>query len=970
MNGPLKKIKLLIVGLFAASLLYAQSGKIRGTVIEDATGEPLFSVTVVIAGTTNGAITDFDGKFEITADPGTYDLQVSFVSFKTLTITDLEVTDGGITLIDQIRLQEDVVGLEEIVISGEVIKNTEAALLTVKKKSANLLDGISSASFRKIGDSEAASAAKRITGVSIEGGRYVYVRGLGDRYTKTLINQMDVPGLDPDRNTLQMDIFPTNVLNNIVVSKSFTADLPADFTGGMVNIETKDFPELRNMNISFGLGYNSAMHFNTNFPTYDGGSTDFLGFDDGTRELPFSDADITHSSTGGIIDPRTLDPNAPEGIKYADQLRSFTSDLSAMRTTSFMDYNAGFSTGDQINIRGNTLGYNLALTYSNSTEFYEGAEYGRFGLSSDKSIKTLERREFQKGDYGVNSALIGGLAGIAFKTQNAKYKLNYLHLQNGEKKTGIFDFVGSDEGSDFNSFQHNLEFSQRRLSNVFLGGEHFINNGAWKVDWKISPTKSSLYDPDIKFTRYEVRNEGDLSITTEGGFPERIWRNLDEINLSSTLGLTREYEFNDSPAKLKFGAGNTFKNRKYIIRRFQFFVDPAIGLTGNPDEIVAEENIWPQNGNRFDGNYFIPDFLPVNPNFYESSIRNMAFYISNEFSPVENLRAIVGVRSEDYKQNYTGTNQQGFSSNDSTVIDEFNFFPSANLIYAVSENQNIRFSYSRTIARFSFKEASFAEIFDPLTGRTFIGALNPGYNVLGEVIWDGNIKSTLIDNFDLRWEVFQLGGQTVSVSGFYKKFNDAIEMVQSATADNNFQPRNVGNATVIGGEVEFRQNLGQLTTSLEKFTLNGNLTLLKSEIEMSQEEFDSRVRNAREGQHVRKTRELQGQAPYIINGGIAYDGNGDNIEAGLYYNVQGETLVFTGIADRPDIYSVPFHSINFTLNKTFGARKNIRFGFKATNILGDKREQIYRSFGSGSGNFFQSLNPGTKVSFSLRYSIL
>ncbi|MEO1255971.1 MAG: carboxypeptidase-like regulatory domain-containing protein, partial [Bacteroidota bacterium] len=207
---------------------FSQKGTIRGTVIEDSNGEPLFGVTVQIKGTTNGAITDFDGKFEIKADPGTYDLQASFVSFQTVTISGLSVEGDEVTLIDQIRLKEDVELLDEVVVTAEVIKTTEAALITVKRKSANLIDGISAASFRKIGDNDAASAAKRITGVSIEGGKYVYVRGLGDRYTKTLLNGMDVPGLDPDKNAIQMDIFPTNVLDNIIVSKTFTADLPAD----------------------------------------------------------------------------------------------------------------------------------------------------------------------------------------------------------------------------------------------------------------------------------------------------------------------------------------------------------------------------------------------------------------------------------------------------------------------------------------------------------------------------------------------------------------------------------------------------------------------------------------------------------------------------------------------------------------------------------------------------------------------
>ena len=280
--------KLFIVSfLIAWSLLsLAQKGTIRGTVIEEETGEPLFSVTVIIAGTSTGAVTDFDGHFSFQVDPGVYDLQASFVSLKTTVITGVEVKSDEVTVIDQIFLQPDVEELEAVVVSGQVAKSTEAALMAVKRKSPNMMDGISSASFRKIGDSDAAGAIKRVTGVSVEGGKYVYVRGLGDRYTKTMLNGVDIPGLDPDRNSLQIDIFPTSLLNNMMIFKTASADKPADFTGGLVNIETKDFPEEKFFDVSLGITYNPSMHFKSDALTYKGSSTDWLGFDSGLRDIP------------------------------------------------------------------------------------------------------------------------------------------------------------------------------------------------------------------------------------------------------------------------------------------------------------------------------------------------------------------------------------------------------------------------------------------------------------------------------------------------------------------------------------------------------------------------------------------------------------------------------------------------------------------------------------------------------------
>ena len=259
----------ITTGLLLISLLaQAQTGTIRGKVIDDANAESLIGVTVLVKGTSKGATTDLDGNFAIKIEPGTYNLQISYVSYKATNISDVQVSEGEITAIGTIRLQESVETLTEVTVTAEAIKSSETALLTVKKKSANLLDGISSESFSRMGDGSAASAIKRVTGVAIQDGQYVYVRGLGDRYTKTLLNGMEVPGLDPDRNALQIDIFPTNIIGNIMVYKTFTPDLSADFVGGMVNIETSEFPEEKTFNISASVEYNPDMHFNSDYLAY------------------------------------------------------------------------------------------------------------------------------------------------------------------------------------------------------------------------------------------------------------------------------------------------------------------------------------------------------------------------------------------------------------------------------------------------------------------------------------------------------------------------------------------------------------------------------------------------------------------------------------------------------------------------------------------------------------------------------
>lgn len=960
MNSLIKLTTFIIFLLFSL-ISVAQNGFIRGTVYDDATGESLPGVTIFVEGTTTGTMTDFDGKFNLSIAPGNYTLRVSFISYETINIKGMQVKSGQVNLLDNLRLKEAKIELSEVTITADVVRNSEIAMLTMKQKSANLLDGISAVNFRRIGDSDAASSMKRVSGVSVEGGKYVYVRGLGDRYTKAILNGVDIPGLDPDRNTLQMDIFPTNVIDNIVVHKSFSADLPADFTGGVINIETKDFPEEKTGNISFSLGYNPQMHLNSNYLTYEGGKTDFLGFDDGTRDIPASTDIPLFSEVVG-------NPDGDKGLRYRQILESFNPTLATMKQNSFMDYSIGASVGNQISGKKWTWGYNVALSYKNNTEYYENAEYGRYGMSENPGINVLETRELQSGDFGINNVLLSGLAGIAIKSNHSKIRINFLKLQNGESKAGVFDYQKSNQGTVFEGVQHNLEYSQRSLTNILVNGKHIIHN--WEIDWKLSPTFAKIKDPDVRFTRYEVR-DGAYSISTESGFPERIWRNLEETNLAGMLNITKEMSVLGNKSKLMFGGAYTYKERSYSILNFAINIR-NVQLTGDPNEIFSPENLWPMGGSSVKGTTYEAPFIPTNPNQFDANNANTAAFVSWELNPVKHLKAILGVRGENFIQRYTGQDQLGTNVLDNeVVIDQLDIFPTVNLIYNVTKNQNIRVSYAKTIARPSFKELSYAEIFDPITGRTFIGGLFRDANdFAGIEYWDGKLQSTNIQNYDIRWELFGQKGETFSLGAFYKSFSKPIEIVQFATLVGAFQPRNVGDGEVAGVELELRKNLDIISQTLSNFSFSANLTLTRSKIKLSNTEYQSRIENARNGQSIDNYRDMAGQAPFIVNAGLAYNGGEmgfwKGFEAGVYYNVQGQTLEIVGIVDRPDIYSKQFHSLNLNTNKSFGKNKRMQIGLKIENILNQKKESVFVSYNTAD-QFFTKLNQGTTFQLRLGY---
>lgn len=950
------KIKAVLAALLLSLISYAQNGIIRGTVYEDETNEALFYANAQVPSTGAVAFTDFDGNFELSLAPGIYNLEISFLGLATLTVSEISVEAGKVTAFENLRLKPTTNELMTVTVTASAMRNTESAILDIKKKSATVMDGISAQNFKRIGDGNAAAAVTRVPGVSIQGGKYVFVRGLGDRYTKTQLMRMDIPGLDPDRNSLQMDIFPTNILQNIVVLKTLTADLPADFSGGLVNIELVDFPTKKTLNISSSLGYTPGMHLIEGLG-HQGSVTDFLGFDGGFRNNPLPNRYIYE----GIPNPALDDPittQLTEGFKPV---------LAAQSQTMPLNGTLGISGGNQIKKdNGKTIGYNGSFSYKANTDFfgsmtgdstrmYEQNFYRKGNLPNQY---TLQADRTQIGSLAVSNIFMSGLFGYSIKDDNDKYRFTMMHLQNGETRTGKFIETSSIENS-FVGARDNLEYSERSITSVLLNGQHSRDDNTLKIDWRIAPTYSRIADKDIRSTSYRTEDNTFDIAPGETGFPNRIWRNLNEFNLANRIDFTRTHEVRGRNAKLKYGANYTFKYRDYEILRYQLRAK-SLGrlpdLTGDADELLTDAFIWDvvsDAGTYYSGNY------EAN-NAYQGIQSNIAAYVNEEFSMNALMKVVLGLRLERYDQFYTGVDQQeaaapgtGLNYYYEPVLNNFNLFPTANFIYSVNENSNLRLGAFRTVARPSFKEKSAAQIEDVLTGITFIGNLD--------------LQNTIINNLDARFEYFFEGGQTIALSGFYKSFTNPIELVAySAAAPSNFQPRNVGNATVAGAEFEIRKNLGFL--GLKNFEINSNFSYIYSAVTRDSAEYAARVASAREGEVISTVRPMQGQSPYMINVGLNYNDPKKGWQGGLFYNVQGEKLYIVGVADNPDVFEVPFHSLNFNLLKTFGEDRQYQMGINVNNILDDTRDRIFVSYNSFSP-YFSRWAPGRTFKLTFRYAL-
>ena len=938
----MKKPLLNFIFILFTSLIYSQSGKVTGLIMDGEYDEPMAFANVIVKGSTIGTTTDFDGKYSLDLEPGEYTLTFSFVGYQTIEVSEVLIKSDEVEQVD-VTLSTNT--LDEIIITTTVRKNTESAVLDIQKKSAVMLDGLSSQGIKKAGASNIASAVKSVPGVSVQGGKYVYVRGLGDRYTKSILNGVDIPGLDPDRNTIQMDIFPTNILENIIVIKSAAAEYPADFTGGVVDIVTRDFPTKKETSFSIGSAYNSEMHFKNDFLIGPSEGTDFLGFDNNSRSRP--------------INRYQYIPGTFENYPLLTQLTSsFNPILQAERKTSKNNFNFGFTTGNQFLVGDNDkLGYQFSLSYRNETSFYKNRVDNRLTKDPNNSSNyNLLTSRLSTGDEGENNIILSGLAGLVYKRENSKYKLNLLHIQNGESVGGYFNQEASQAGAGGGIEQYTkdvIQYTQRSVTNLLLNGQHNIENG-WNVDWKISPTLATVLDKDHRTTAFQITQEGDAIIApSSSGYPQRVWRDLFEFNLANQVNFLKKYTLKDKPAKLKFGGGMTYKFRDFELDYYIFTSTNPVVPNGQANNLLLTENIWTPETQA--GTHLVFGNLYQSANSYEGEQRIYSGYFSNEFELIENLKSVVGIRTELFQSYYTGQNQSGSQVfYNEKIIDNFDIYPSANLILSLNENSNLRSSFSKTTARPSFKEASRAQIYDAISDRLFIGNLD--------------LKPSYIDNLDMRYEIFGDKGDIIAFSGFYKTFKDPIELTFFASAPNQLTARNLGAAKVYGAEFEIRKPLNIISDDVRKWRFSLNASLIKSSLEMFEDEYNNRLNAARDGESISRTRDLQGQSPFLINSNIEFLNEETGFQYGLFYNVQGRTLEVVGTGIVPDVYTVPFHSLNFNLKKFLDDDGKSSISIKAKNILNSKKESVYESFNI-SDEIWTSRMQGTEISigYSLKF---
>ncbi len=914
--------------------LWAQSkGKVIGTVIDEYNGMTLPMCPVEVVGTEIVAFTEMDGKYVLELEPGSYEIKVTFPAYEEKVVA-VEVVAGEAQTVDI------VLGLvrfrEEVLVTAEAATPelfTSEAQMVERKKASVIADNLAREEMTKNADSSAASAVQRVTGLSVVDNQYVFVRGLGERYSNTLLNGAVMPTTEPDKKVVPLDLFPASLLDSIQVIKSYTPDKPADFSGGLVQIESRNFPESRALNFGMSMGSNSQTTMEP-YLTYPGGSSDWIGFDDGTRALPSVIPDEKVVRGTPLIPGRGFTPEEMETFG-----KSFAN-VWEPRPGNSANPNQSYSMvwGDS----GEKLGGIVSLSYKTGNQFVE--EERNFYKVSQESIALQNDYDFKVSTNKAQLGVVGNLAYHFSPTNRISWENFYSH--NSKNETRVFEGFNSDIRTDIQNSR--LYWIEEGLFSSKISGKHFLPDlSNSQLDWRFNYSRANRDEPDLREVLYEYRPSTDkfvLADESQSGF--RMFNGLDDhvYDLAADWS-TFTTQWNGLPTMVKFGAQVTDRDRDFASRRFRFSPRNTIGvdLSQPPEVLFSEENLSGSNP------VFELNEETRNTDAYTAGQQIFAGYGMVDLPLSDDWRFVGGVRIENSQQNVTTVDP--FNTERPPIesgLDDTDILPGLNVVYRLNDAMNLRSGFSQTVNRPEFRELAPFEFTDVVGGRAVVG--NP------------DLRRALIQNVDLRWEWFPNASEVVAASFFYKNFTDPIERVVQATSQLRTSFQNAQGAVNKGIELEVRKNMGQW------FFAAANYTFVDSAIEL--ERGTAQVQTSLD-------RPLAGQSKNVFNGIFEFHiPEGRSISSGgvirsegyflgglsvrLLYNFHGDRITDVGSLGLPDIIEEGRSRLDIVALYRWN---QIVFRFSADNV--NDPEHLYTQ----GGELQRRFRYGRTYIFSLGYAV-
>jgi len=863
-------------------------GAVWGVVKSRKDGETLLEALVTVLGKKDYSTTDVDGRFRVELPPGTYQLRVQYELHRPARVKNVRVVAGKLARIDVV-LDPDDTAIEEVTaVEAEVERASAATQLFLRKNAAQASDSVGAQDIAKTPDRNAADAVRRVVGTTVVDGRYVFVRGLGDRYTNSMLNGSPLPSPEPDRQAVPLDMFPTLVLADLTVSKTFTPDMPGDFAGGSLNIHTRDLPSKFLFQATLGAGFNTVSTFGSRL-SYPGGSTDWLGLDDGGRKLP---PQIPAARVTRILADGSLNPN------LNDAGRAINTPMQSDRTFNLPNGNGSMVIGDSFKLGANknhVFGYMVGATYTRRFQKREGEIIRTFGVDASRPGELIRYNDY-RAETGFDTVTWSSLGTVSYAYgTDHKISLTGLYSRNAEKEARVIEGFNEEQGA--NVYDERLRFVNRALAYGQLRGEHrFRSLGAAELSWTALYARATLSDPNLRETVYVADPERGLSFRESTQSGQHFYAAQGETTRSGGIDWTQPLLKGENATKLKMGGMATLRGRSFNARRFRFLrnpsADPAI-FRRPANEIFTDENV---------GSVIELEEWTRPTDAYAAQYNVYAGYAMADVALSSRLRLVAGQRIEAARQ--TIQSFDPFSPDSERVESKLNktdLLPSANIIVKIMQDSNLRFSATRTVARPQLRELA------PFVFTDFFGAR--------EILGNPDLDRTRIVNLDARWEMFPRVGEVLAVSVFHKRFENPIEQIILPTSRGVISYQNARGAVNTGIEVEARKALDFLSPRLKELSLLTNVTVVYSRVELDPEQA---------GIQTSSSRPLAGQSPYVVNVALDWNHESTKTRARVLYNVAGERIAQVGSNGVPDTYEQPRHLVDLSVAQGIGNHVDLK----------------------------------------------
>ena len=896
----------------AASSAPAQqtpTGTVTGRVVDAKSGQALSEVGVQIVGTTRGVMTGLDGRFRFTDVPmGTLTLQVRRIGYQPKHITGLYI-DAGATLDQPISMDQSAVSLTAVVTSAEAERGSVNAAIDQQRNSTAIVSALGAEQMGKSPDGDAAQALQRVSGITVQDGKYLNVRGLDPRYTTASLNGARLPSPEPERKVVPFDLFPSNLLQMVVTAKTFTPDQPGDFSGGSVDLRTRESPFETQRSYSISFGGNDAI-IGKSIVSAPSTGMEWLGFGGRARQIP-----------GPVASAGTFRGSYTQ-TQYNQFVSAFRNAWSARETTGRPSTSMSMSIGGTQPFGAREIGYVGALTYSYAQEV-RANEMRAFAIPNGTG--GTDAVDVFSGSTGRETAQWGGVMNLSTLVGSR----NRLTLNNTFTRSADNDAryeEGNSENSGLPFLLTRLRYVQRGVLSSQLGGEHELSDRQ-RLDWTLSGSRVTRVEPDRSELVY-ARDEQSVNPWLFGGSESavRTFGDLSEYNLNTTSNFTLRVG-ESSQHELKFGALGRYTSRDSRVDVYSIQASlPRVERELAPEEIF---------GSRFTGSsdsVFVVAPLSQAGSYRASDIIGAAFGMA-QLQLSDRLQLVAGARFEGQRLYVEA--QPAFGTPVEVDPLYLDVLPAVALNMSLTQRQALRLSVSQTLARPEYREVVPISSRDVIDGEVFVG--------------NDKLRRTLIQNADLRWELYPSSGEVLSLAVFGKHFTKPIERVYRGTSGTRITTfENAESAMNLGAEVELRKTLAFIAEALAPWTLFSNVTVMHSKIEIGEVS----------GGSVDAERAMVGQAPFVINTGLTYSSlRGGRLSATALYNVIGRRIFAASLLPLPSVYEEPRHVLDLSLR--FPITRRMSGKLDAKNLLDSPYEvmqgtvlrQYYRSGRSLSMGF-------------------